>query len=331
MRQPQGPVDRLAGMMTRSSSSPMRPDSPAWGLRPHTPMGPCRPSARRKSAVSRRQCRMRSPVTSPGTSRSRGWVVTRETRSMGPLLSGSRPSGSWPHRCMHTLSAPTPSFSASNSVWPGKSNPAAWSMALFSGQVSSPSTNPVFRAAMAASRLAPAAKPPAGVGWPGVNSIPANSLGSKRETPPPCSPNASSESMTWKNRAAPVRASSRSRADAGPMSSTLSATGPDSRKWRTTSSGPRPQGSPRVMHRDRMESYPWNGAGRRWAAWGEGTPRPCPSQSALPLSQASRAAKSASILAWSKTISGSRVRGKTSTLAASSPAMSPDGFSATPV
>src|SRR5438034_765471 len=85
---PAAPSVRAAGSSTRASSSPNRPDSPAWGLRAQTASrGAAMPHQSRSArSVTRPQRTTRSVVTCVGTSLRAMCVVTSTTRS-GPAAS----------------------------------------------------------------------------------------------------------------------------------------------------------------------------------------------------------------------------------------------------
>ncbi len=130
----------MAGRTRRSSSSPNRPASPAWGLRPATATrGAANPNRRASaSAVSQIAVAIASTVNSCGTSRRATWVVATVTRSRGPasIIANSR----------------APARAARYSVWPGNANPARAIHSLEMGAVTSAAASPARTASVAAAR-----------------------------------------------------------------------------------------------------------------------------------------------------------------------------------
>ena len=110
-RCPRRAPPRPPGAMTRISSSPNSPPSPACGLRPATAMRGARLAPARRRARGRcgssRAPRRRSPRRSPGAA----------TGGSSPARCAAR---RWPASCAPAAAAPSPAASAcSISVWPG--------------------------------------------------------------------------------------------------------------------------------------------------------------------------------------------------------------------
>ena len=127
----------MAGASTSSSSSPIRPCSPACGFSPATASRglatPNRGSSRAVSAIVRS---MSARVTSAGTSRSATWTVASTTRSAGD--SNIIATNGLPVRC------------PSRSVCPFHGNPASANASLLTGAVAIASTSPRWAAETAA-------------------------------------------------------------------------------------------------------------------------------------------------------------------------------------
>jgi hypothetical protein len=141
----------MAGAMTRCSSSPNSPPSPACGFSPATAMRGDPPAQAGTAAwVMRSVCSTASKVTASMARRSDRWMVTSTTRSSS-LASIMRTGGKgWPGSAASDCSI---------SVWPGKSTPAAASASLWIGAVTMPAASP-RRTHRTASRMQAAAAAP---------------------------------------------------------------------------------------------------------------------------------------------------------------------------
>ena len=140
--------------MTRRSSSPMIPASPACGFRPQTAIfGRRSPKSRTASQVSSMTSRTPRAVMSDGTCASGTWIVARLTRS-GPPTS---------------IIACRLAFvrAASISVCPGNGLPAARMASLLIGAVTIASTKPSRARWTAPATASIAARPPAALARPG--------------------------------------------------------------------------------------------------------------------------------------------------------------------
>ena len=143
-----------AGPITRSSSSPSSPASPAWGFKPQTAMrGDAIPKSRTSPSCSERPAATtRSSVTASATARSGMWAVTSPTRSDGPARS--------------IVTGPEAAQASRHSVWPVTGSPQRPSSALCQGRVTTAAISPRSALSVACLSAACWSVPKAGTALP---------------------------------------------------------------------------------------------------------------------------------------------------------------------
>src|SRR5579884_2908912 len=142
---PEARASSIPGPISRISSSPIFPPSPAWGLRAATAiLGEGKPSSRRTRAIVRRVSRTRARVTWASASRRARWRVRKKIRRL-PITN-------------MVSDSELPASAASISVWPGYGYPAAHSASLWRGAVAIAWTSPASASRTARSTACAAAR-----------------------------------------------------------------------------------------------------------------------------------------------------------------------------
>src|SRR6185503_4158487 len=229
----------MAGRITRCSSSPKSPSSPACGFRPSTATARFGPHPKFRSAAAANSSVRVSGATASasGTSRSARWTVARRIRNAPPTKS--------------IFVSGTPASAPRNSVWPGCGYPAARSAIFEIGAVTIPSARPASARPAATSIARAAERPDAAVGAPGSTDDQPSWLEAMTELPGDASSGSNRSGSTGSRSLSRARRAARSSTSGSPTATRRARRRSDGdASERATISGPTPAGS--TMVRSRM-------------------------------------------------------------------------------